>query len=98
MAQAGRLGCELSPAQAALLLEFEATLRERGSGLGLISKKDRSRLRERHVLDSLRASLAVRSDDRNAYDLGSGGGLPGLPVAIARPDLRVGLVERRRDR
>jgi 16S rRNA (guanine527-N7)-methyltransferase len=53
---------------------------------------------ERHVTDSLRAVRVLRAEDREAVDAGSGAGLPGVPVAIARPDVSVRLVEARRGR
>jgi len=51
---------------------------------------------ERHVLESL--SLLPLLDDRpgvvaSLVDVGSGGGIPGIPIAIARPDLGVTLLE-----
>ena len=55
------------------------------------------RLWERHILDSLRCA-AVVAEAGSALDLGSGGGLPGVPLAVACPDLEVVLVERRRGR
>lgn len=65
---------------------------------GLIASSDAERIRERHVLDCLRAVAAIRPGDSTAYDLGSGAGLPGLVVAIAAPSVHVGLVEPRRAR
>ena len=91
---AAKLGAPLSAGQAGLLLRFESLLSERALSLGLIAATDADRIHERHVLDSLR-SVAVLSAERDAYDLGSGAGLPGIVVAIARPDLRMCLVESR---
>lgn len=55
----------------------------------------------RHILDSLtlipyldRASSAGRQAELRLADLGSGAGLPGIPVALARPEISVCLVER----
>ncbi|HEY7401233.1 MAG TPA: 16S rRNA (guanine(527)-N(7))-methyltransferase RsmG [Actinomycetota bacterium] len=93
--QAAELGVSLADDQVARLEAFEQLLTERGAPLGVVSTADVPRLRERHVLDSLRAALAVEADDRYAVDLGSGGGLPGIIVAIARPALSVVLVESR---
>jgi 16S rRNA (guanine527-N7)-methyltransferase len=95
---AGSLGVALDASAAERLLVFEQILAERAVGLGLIARSDRDRIRSRHVLDSLRAVVAVRPEDALAYDLGSGAGLPGVVVAIARPELRVALVEPRKAR
>ena len=62
--------------------------------LGAVARSDLDRLRERHVLDSLRAAPHVRSGGL-AYDLGSGAGLPGIVVAVVVPDARMVLIERR---
>ncbi|MEX0753520.1 MAG: 16S rRNA (guanine(527)-N(7))-methyltransferase RsmG [Actinomycetota bacterium] len=80
------------------LLALERLLADRGVALGLISERDRPRILERHILDSLRAAGAAETGDRLAYDLGSGGGIPGLPLAIAVPELSITCVEARRNR
>jgi 16S rRNA (guanine527-N7)-methyltransferase len=80
------------------LQEYVGLLSSRGVDLGAVAESDRGDLWERHVLDSLRALAALDPSDENAFDLGSGGGLPGIPIAIARPGLRVGLVESQRRR
>jgi 16S rRNA (guanine527-N7)-methyltransferase len=92
------IGVHLPEPQARRLVEFERLLAERAVPAGMVARGDLSRLRERHVLDSLRAVVAVEETDRSAYDLGSGAGLPGVVVAIARPDLAMTLVETRRRR
>jgi 16S rRNA (guanine527-N7)-methyltransferase len=95
---ATRLGIDLDGNQMEALLSFELLLIDRAIPLGLVAKGDRTTLRERHILDSLRGVLALEPSDTDALDLGSGAGLPGIVVAIARPSLRVGLVEVRRRR
>ncbi len=97
-ADAARLGVPLSSQQAEQVLDFESMLSHRGTELGLVSAGDVPRIRERHVLDSLRAIAALLDEDRSAYDLGSGAGLPGVVVAIAVPRLRIGLIEAKRRR
>lgn len=93
--EAAVLGLQLTGEQADRLLAFEALVANRGAAAGLVSRGDLARLRERHVLDCLRAAGAVEAGDRTAADLGSGGGLPGLVVAIVRPALEVTLIESR---
>ena len=95
---ATRLGFQVDQLQAEKLARFGSALASRGVELGVVAASDASVILERHVLDSLRGVRAVRAADRNAYDLGSGGGLPGVPIAIALPWLRVALVETRRRR
>jgi 16S rRNA (guanine527-N7)-methyltransferase len=51
----------------------------------------------RHIEDALAAAESLSAGAR-VVDLGSGAGLPGIPVAIARPDVRVTLVEIRERR
>jgi 16S rRNA (guanine527-N7)-methyltransferase len=92
------LGIDLDANQVEALLSFELLLIDRAIPLGLVARGDRTTLRERHILDSLRGVLALEPSDTDALDLGSGAGLPGIVVAIARPSLRVGLVEVRRRR
>jgi 16S rRNA (guanine527-N7)-methyltransferase len=99
LASAARsIGVPLVDDQASSLLEFESLLRERAVDLGLVARSDSGRIRDRHILDSLRAAAVTRVGDLDALDIGSGAGLPGIPVAIARPALTVRLVEPRRTR
>jgi 16S rRNA (guanine(527)-N(7))-methyltransferase RsmG len=63
----------------------------------VVSEGDRDRLWDRHVADSLRALPCIPARATLA-DLGSGGGLPGVPIAIARPDTTLTLLEARRRR
>lgn len=93
---AAGLGIDLDRNQVEALTSFELLLLDRAIPLGLVARGDRITVRTRHILDSLRAVLALETSDIDALDLGSGAGLPGIVVAIARPSLRVGLVEARR--
>ena len=65
--------------------------------MNLVSRNDLGKLAERHFLDSLNALLVYRfSEKSKVADIGSGAGFPGIPIAIARPDLSIHLVESRR--
>ncbi len=59
---------------------------------GLIGPRERDRLWDRHILNSAAIAELIPVDARVA-DIGSGAGLPGIPLAIARPDLRLVLIE-----
>lgn len=81
-----------SPERLPLAERYVAWLAGAGVVRGLIGPRETERLWDRHVLNSLALAEAVPADRRVA-DLGSGAGLPGLVLAIARPDLHVTLVE-----
>ena len=59
---------------------------------GLIGPREPGRLWTRHLLNSVVVAPLVPEGAR-VVDVGTGAGLPGIPLAIARPDLRVDLVE-----
>jgi 16S rRNA (guanine527-N7)-methyltransferase len=59
---------------------------------GLIGPRETDRLWDRHVLNSVAISGLTRKN-AEVVDVGSGAGLPGIPLAVLRPDLRVTLLE-----
>ena len=59
---------------------------------GLIGPREPARLWTRHVLNSAAIAELIENGS-SVVDIGSGAGLPGIPLAIARPDLQVTLVE-----
>jgi 16S rRNA (guanine527-N7)-methyltransferase len=81
-----------------LLDRYEELLRDRAVPVGLIARTDASDLRERHIIDSLRGAPLIPATSHDVADLGSGAGLPGIPLAIALPDARFTLVDSRRSR
>jgi 16S rRNA (guanine527-N7)-methyltransferase len=71
---------------------YVARLATDGVTRGLIGPREVPRLWERHVLNSAAVAEAVPSGAR-VVDVGSGAGLPGIPLALARPDVQLTLVE-----
>ena len=59
---------------------------------GLLGPREASRIWSRHLFNSLAIASLVPEGSR-LVDVGSGAGLPGIPLAIARPDLEVTLLE-----
>ena len=60
--------------------------------MNLISRKDIGRVLERHVLDSLTGAQHIQGN--RIVDIGSGAGLPGVPLAIMSPQAQFVLVDR----
>lgn len=78
-------------------LKHVELVREESKRMNLMSKKDLLRIIERHLLDSLHAlTVYPFPSGASVADLGSGAGFPGIPIAIAHPDVTVFLVESRR--
>jgi 16S rRNA (guanine527-N7)-methyltransferase len=89
---------DLSPGQLADLDAYEQLLVDLAIPRGMVAGSDREHLRTRHILDSLRAVPYLEDGPAAVLDLGSGAGLPGVPIAIACPDLLVTLAEPRQAR
>ena len=91
---------ELAPPAAEVLfgaglpraIAYAELLAEHGVERGLIGPREVDRLWERHLLNSV-AVAEVLPQAARTIDLGSGAGLPGIPLAIARPDLGMTLLE-----
>jgi 16S rRNA (guanine527-N7)-methyltransferase len=87
---------DLSEGQISDLLSYIELIRKTSSAMNLVSKNDLPQLVERHLLDSLYVLKTYNIPLRaKAADLGSGAGFPGIPVAIARPDIQMYLIESR---
>jgi 16S rRNA (guanine527-N7)-methyltransferase len=71
---------------------YVALLASEGVTRGLIGPREVPRLWERHVLNSAAVAEAVPAGAR-VVDVGSGAGLPGIPLGLARPDVSLILVE-----
>lgn len=87
-----RAAAELFGASLPTAEAYAEALATTGVERGLIGPREVPRLWDRHLLNCVALQELV-PDGLELADIGSGAGLPGLPLAIARPDLSVFLVE-----
>lgn len=73
-------------------LRYAEILAGAGVERGLLGPREVDRVWDRHVLNSAVISELLTPGERIA-DIGSGAGLPGIPLALARPDIHVTLIE-----
>lgn len=95
--EAGKFEIELSETQISKLLAFGELVMEGNKRLNLTGKLDWPTYLYKHVLDSLSVLLYVEVAGK-VLDVGTGAGFPGVPLAIARPDLHVTLLDSLRKR
>jgi 16S rRNA (guanine527-N7)-methyltransferase len=97
LSSAPPLAADLFGPKVGLATRYVEMLAETGIDHGLIGPGERPRLWDRHVLNCAVISPAF-GPDSTVIDVGSGAGLPGIVLAIMRPDLQILLVERLRRR
>jgi 16S rRNA (guanine527-N7)-methyltransferase len=85
------LGLALPEGAEPKLLAYLALLDKWNRVYNLTAVRDAERMVSHHLLDSLAAAPYCQGE--TLLDVGSGGGLPGIPLAIARPGLRVTLID-----
>jgi 16S rRNA (guanine527-N7)-methyltransferase len=85
------LGLTLPAGAEAKLLAYLALLEKWNRVYNLTAVRDAERMVRHHLLDSLAAVPFFQGEA--VLDVGSGGGLPGIPLAIARPELQVTLID-----
>ena len=88
---AGLAALGLDPALSAPLLAYLALLHRWNGTYNLTAIREPREMLTKHLLDSL--AMHPHVADGRLADLGTGPGLPGIPLAIAKPGLRVTLVE-----
>ncbi|WP_374583103.1 16S rRNA (guanine(527)-N(7))-methyltransferase RsmG [Pseudoduganella sp.] len=87
-----QLDLGLSEAQQEKLLDYLALLNKWNKVYNLTAVRDPMEMMTLHVLDSLAAVPAFKGA-QNVLDVGAGGGLPGMVLAIARPDMKVSMID-----
>jgi len=87
-----KLDLGLSESQQEKLLDYLALLNKWNKVYNLTAVRDPMEMMTLHVLDSLAAVPAFK-DAQNVLDVGAGGGLPGVVLAIARPDMKVSMID-----
>lgn len=85
---------ELTEKQLEQFAQLEALYSEWNEKINVISRKDIGNLYEHHVLHSLGIAKAIRfRSGTTVVDVGSGGGFPGIPLAILFPEVQFHLVD-----
>jgi 16S rRNA (guanine527-N7)-methyltransferase len=92
--EASKFGLDVTPEQIAVCERYADELIERNTSVNLTAITDPVDIAHKHFLDSWTAFGARRWTGRErVIDVGSGAGFPGLALRIAKPELRVTLVE-----
>ena len=86
------LALDLDAAQQARLLDYLALLLKWNAVYNLTSVRDPLQMVTHHLLDSL-AAVSSFAQATNVLDVGAGGGLPGIVLALARPAMQVALID-----
>ncbi|WHU42276.1 16S rRNA (guanine(527)-N(7))-methyltransferase RsmG, partial [Pseudomonas fulva] len=90
---ARQLAVPLSPEHHEKLLGYLALLIKWNKAYNLTAVRDPDEMVSRHLLDSLSVMPFIHSERSNWLDVGSGGGMPGVPMAILHPHKRITVLD-----
>lgn len=86
------LRLDLNQQQHEQLLDYLALLFKWNAVYNLTSVRDPMQMMTHHLLDSL-AAVSAFAGAKNVLDVGAGGGLPGVVLAISRPDMKLSMID-----
>lgn len=89
--QAQKMSVHVSPTQGSRMLAYLEMLKKWNKVHNLTAIRDQNKMLTHHLLDSL--SVVPWLSAKRLLDVGSGGGLPGIPLAIAQPAMHVTLID-----
>ena len=85
---------EITSEQKKQFAELEVLYKDWNEKINVISRKDTDSLYEKHILHSLGISKVMQfADGTKVLDIGTGGGFPGIPLAILFPNVQFTLVD-----
>lgn len=85
------LALNVSQQQQAQLISYVELIAKWNKAFNLTSVRDPDEMVSRHILDSL--AILPYLEGNSLLDVGTGAGLPGIPVAILKPDMAVTLLD-----
>ncbi len=87
-------GLSIQDDQLALIKKYVGLLLEWNQKINLISRRDEENIWQSHILHSIALLFLVKlSEGTRVVDLGTGGGLPGIPLKILNPTIRITMID-----